>query len=80
METVYETFLPQTHAQGVKQLVLLLLCLSLSLFLLMQKLPNLEIYIRHAPASSGVAIPGPTRAQTLVKLVCALVKLLSSWA
>ena len=29
---------------------------------------------------SGVATPGPTRAQALVKFVCALVKLLNSWA
>ena len=28
----------------------------------------------------GVATPGPTRAQALVKFVCALVKLLNSWA
>ena len=32
------------------------------------------------PLNSGVAIPGPTRAQALVRLVCALVKLLNSWA
>ena len=33
----------------------------------------------HAPGS-GVATPGPTRAQALIKFVCALVKLLNSWA
>ena len=29
---------------------------------------------------SGVATPGPTGAQALEKFVCALVKLLNSWA
>ena len=40
-------------------------------------LPSTSI---HLPEGSGVATPGPTRAQALVKSVCALVKLLNSQA
>ena len=35
---------------------------------------------RTPQCGSGVATPGPTRAQALVKFVCALVKLLNSQA
>ena len=43
----------------------------------MLKTPDVQI---QSLLCSGVATPGPTRAQALVELVCALVKLLNSQA
>ena len=44
-------------------------------------MPSLQMkVISRILFSSGVATPGPTRAQALVKFVCALVKLFNSQA
>ena len=42
----------------------------------MEKLYSLELILVRMPCS-GVATPGPTRAQALVEFVCTLIKLLT---
>ena len=56
----------------------------LTVDLAMSNIDNISMTSEGIPAqvmcTSGVATPGSTRAQTLVKFVCALVKLLNNQA